>query len=217
MFKYILFDLDGTVADSAEGVINSVYYALTHMGINVPDKRELKKFIGPPLSASFKEFYGFDDKQTEQAITLYREYYAPKGINEAAIYSGIKQLLCKLKDHNKKVILATSKPEIYAVKIIENFGVSDYFDMIAGSTLGKERNSKADVIRFALDSSGVTDLSEVIMIGDRKHDILGAKETGIKAAYILYGYGSRQEAEEYGADYIIDTVEDLEKFLLKES
>ena len=124
MFNYILFDLDGTVADSAEGVINSVYYALCNMDIEVSDKASLKKFIGPPLSSSFKEFYGFNNEQIDKGTKLYREYYTNKGINEAKIYDGIKNLLCKLKAHGKKVILATSKPEVFAARIIENFGVS---------------------------------------------------------------------------------------------
>ncbi len=215
MFNYILFDLDGTVADSAEGVTNSVYYALCHMGFEVSDKSELKKFIGPPLSSSFKEFYGFNTEQIETGIKLYREYYTDKGINEAKIYDGIKNLLRRLKAHGKKVILATSKPEVFAVRIIENFGVSEYFDVIAGSTLDEERNTKAKVIKYALDKAGADDLSQVIMIGDRKHDVLGANEIGVKCAYILYGYGNLQEAQEYKADYIIDTVDNLEKFLLK--
>ena len=215
MFEYILFDLDGTVADSAEGVINSVYYALTHMGIDVPDKSKLIKFLGPPLTSSFKEFYGFNNEKIDRGIRLYREYYTDKGINEAHIYDGIAQLLKKLKDCGRKVILATSKPEIYAEKIIENFGAAEYFDLIAGSTLGQERNSKADVLRYAIEKTGISDLSKVIMIGDRKHDVLGANEVGIKCAYILYGYGNREEALEYNADYILNTVNDLEKFLLK--
>ncbi len=215
MYKYILFDLDGTVADSAEGVINSVYYALCNMGFEVSDKASLKKFIGPPLSSSFKEFYNFDEKQIDRGIKLYREYYTDKGINEACIYDGIKSLLRKLKSCGKKVILATSKPEVFAVRIIENFGVSDCFDVIAGSTLDEERNTKAKVIKYALDKAGVSDLSDVLMIGDRKHDVLGANDIGIKCAYILYGYGNLQEAIEYHADYIIDTVDNLENFLLK--
>ncbi len=215
MYKYILFDLDGTVADSAEGVTNSVYYALSHMGIEVADKSELKKFIGPPLSSSFKEFYNFSEDQIKKGTALYREYYTDKGINEATIFDGIEPLLHELKTCGRKIILATSKPEVFAVKIIENFGVSEYFDVIAGSTLDEERNTKTKVIEYALEKAGVTDLSEALMIGDRKHDVIGANETGIRCAYILYGYGNREEAEEYNADYILDTVNDLEKFLLK--
>lgn len=216
MYDCILFDLDGTVADSAEGVINSVYYALCKLGITVEDKSTLKKFIGPPLSTSFKEFYDFDNDTIEAGIRFYREYYTDKGINEAQIYDGIEKLLRKLRENGKKIILATSKPEVFAVRILENFGVAELFDVIAGSTLDEERNTKAMVIQYALDTAGIKDLSEVLMIGDRKHDVIGAAEIGVKCAYILYGYGTREEAVEYSADYIVDTVEDLEKFLLKE-
>lgn len=213
-YKYILLDLDGTVTDSAEGVINSVAYSLEKLGYPVKDKRTLMKFIGPPLTESFKDFYNFDDETTRLGVEYYREYYSVTGIFENKLYPGIEHLLKTLKSNGKTVILATSKPEVYAKRILDRFGVSEYFDLIAGSTLDAERNTKTDVLRYALKAADINSHDEALMVGDRKHDILGARDVGIKCAAILYGYGNEAEFKEYGADYIIDTVEKLEKFLI---
>jgi len=213
-YKYILLDLDGTVTDSAEGVINSVAYALEKLGCPVDDKSTLMKFIGPPLTESFKEFYGFDENTISRGVGYYREYYTDTGIYQNRLYDGIEHLLKTLKANGKTVILATSKPEVYARRILDRFNVSRYFDIIAGSTLDAERNTKTDVLKYILQTAGMSDLSEAVMVGDRKHDIIGAHDVGLGCIAILYGYGNQAEFEEYGADYIINTVEDLEKFLV---
>ena len=213
-YKYILLDLDGTVTDSAEGVTNSVAYALEKLGCPVEDKSTLLKFIGPPLSESFKEFYGFDESTVSRGIEYYREYYTDKGIFENNLYNGMEQLLKSLKAAGKTVILATSKPEIYARRILDRFNISRYFDIIAGSTLDVDRNTKTDVLKYILQTVEISDLSEAVMVGDRKHDIIGAHDIGIKCIAILYGYGNEAEFIEYGADYILNTVADLEKFLV---
>lgn len=214
-YKYILLDLDGTVADSAEGVTNSVAYALEKLGYHVEDKQTLLKFIGPPLSESFKEFYGFDEKTVDKGIQYYREYYTDTGIFEVKIFDGIETLLKSLKACGKTVILATSKPEVFAKRILEHCGISQYFDLIAGSTLDAERNTKTDVLKYALRESGISDLSEAIMVGDRKYDIIGAHDVGLSCIAILFGYGNEEEFKQYGADYIIDTALNLEKFLTR--
>ena len=213
-FKYILLDLDGTVTDSAEGVTKSVAYALDKLGFPVESHWSLMKFIGPPLSESFREFCGFDGETVQKGINYYREYYADKGIFENKLYDGMKEFLISLKQHGMTVILATSKPEVYAKRILDKFVVSEYFDLIAGSTLDTSRNTKTDVLKYILQKIDIDDLSKAVLIGDRKHDIIGAKEVGIKCISILYGYGSKEEFVQYNADYIVDTVENLERFLV---
>ncbi len=217
MKKYstILFDLDGTVVDSGEGVTNSVIYALDKFGIKVEDKTTLKRFIGPPLVYSFKTFYGFDDEKAIKAIEYYREYYTSKGIFEGYIYEGIENLLIELKNAKKRLILATSKPELFAKQILDRANLSKYFDFIAGATMDeKTRNTKEDVLEYAIKEANV-DTSSSIMIGDRFYDIEGAKTFGIPCIAVLYGYGNRQEFEEYGAKYIAETPKEVADFLLK--
>ena len=211
--KYILFDLDGTLTNPYEGITKSVQYALSSFGID--EKQEnLKRFIGPPLTYSFKEYYGFDDESTAQAIKKYRERFSQKGIYENDLYEGIPELLDKLKKSGKEIILATSKPIEFSERIIEYFNLTKYFSFMAGSTLKGERDTKAQVIEYALSRMGITDLSQVVMIGDREHDIIGAKANNIESIGILYGFGDREEFEKVGAEYICDTIKDLEKILL---
>lgn len=211
--KYILFDLDGTLTNPYEGITKSVQHALSHFGIE--EKQEnLKMFIGPPLAYSFSTFYGFDKEKTKEAIRKYRERFSVKGIHENEIIEGIPQLLKELKDNGKHLILATSKPIEFASQIVENFELSQYFVLLAGSTFSGERNTKAKVIAYALEKAGVKDLSQAIMIGDREHDIIGAKENGIESIGVLFGFGSWEEFKKAGAEYICETVDDLKKLLL---
>jgi len=211
-YQYILFDLDGTITDPGIGITNSVMYALNKFGIS--DKREnLYKFIGPPLAQSFQNYYGFDEEKAQLGIKYYREYYTVDGIFENIVYDGIEQMLRNLKQDGKKVLMATSKPEKFAKQILEYFKLDQYFDYVAGATMDEKRVRKADVISYALESYGIQDLDEVLMVGDREHDVLGAKEVGIDCMGVLYGYGDRQELEKAGAKYIIDTVEELAKVL----
>ena len=209
MYKYLFFDLDGTLTDPAEGITNSVVHALNRWGIEVSDKRELYCFIGPPLSASFKKYYGFSDDEALKCVEYYREYFRDRGIFENRVYGGIPQLLEKLKADGRILVLATSKPEVFAKRILERFDLAKYFDFVAGATLDESRNKKGDVIRYALDLAGVEDLSEVIMIGDREQDVLGAKENHIDSLGVLYGYGDREEHMVAGADHIAEKVEDI--------
>ena len=213
-FKYILFDLDGTLTDSAPGSTASVKYALEKSGEPVPDYPVLCKFIGPPLLYGFMNFCGMSEERAEKAVGYYREYYGVKGIFESELYPGIKELLSQLFSSNKKVILATSKPEVFAVKILEHFGISDYFYFTAGATLDKTRTEKADVIAYALKSAGVTDRRKAVMVGDRFHDIDGAKANGIRSVGVLYGFGSRKELENAGADFIAMDTNELYRILL---
>lgn len=210
-YEYILFDLDGTLTDPAAGITNSVLYALKKFGIEVDDRSELHKFIGPPLWDSFEKYYGFSKDEAKTAVEYYREYFREKGMFENLVYDKIEYLLKLLKDKGMILIVATSKPEVFARQILEHFGLAEYFTYIAGSNLDGTRVKKGEVIKFALESCGIMDLSKAIMVGDREHDIIGAKEAGIKSIGVLFGYGDRNELENAGADFIAETVSDIEK------
>ncbi len=209
MYDIILFDLDGTLTDPGIGITNSVAHALAHWNIEVKDRAELYKFIGPPLSDSFMRYYGFTEEDAVRAIAVYREYFSVKGLYENEVYPGIPELLKALKALGKTVVLATSKPEKFAVEILRHFGLYDYFDIIAGASLDESRNKKADVIAYAISQMNDPELSKLIMIGDREHDILGARQIGIDSIGVLYGYGDRTEHEKAGATFIAEKVEDI--------
>lgn len=204
----ILFDLDGTLTDSGPGIMNSARYALEKLGVR-PTEEELHSFIGPPLHLSFQNTYGFSEEKSFEGVRLYREYYAEKGIFENELYPGVDRLLQKLKDSGKSLILATSKAEFYAKKVMDHFRLTGYFDFMAGSEMDGSRSDKAEVIAYALEGAGVADKASALMIGDRSHDIIGAKKNGLDSVGVLYGYGDRPELEEAGADAIAATVEEL--------
>ena len=211
MYKYLLFDLDGTLTDPAEGITNSVMHALRKWGIEVSDRSELYCFIGPPLSASFKKYFGFSESDALLCVDYYREYFRDRGIFENRVYDGIHDLLSGLKADGSVLILATSKPEEFAKQILEHFDLSKYFDFVAGASMDESRNKKEDVIAYALEMSGIVDRSEAVMIGDREQDILGAKINSLDSIGVLYGYGDRAEHTAAGATYIAETVEDVLK------
>lgn len=216
MYNTVLFDLDGTLTDPGIGITNSVMYALKKFGMEVEERASLFRFIGPPLKDSFMEFYGFDEEKAEQAVTYYREYYRDKGIFENRVYDGIPELLQQMRKAGRKILLATSKPEVFAKQILEHFDLSQYFDLIAGSDLEGIRNTKGKVIYYALSTyAGQTGQSmemlkqQSVMVGDRHHDIDGAKENQIASIGVLFGYGDREELEAAGADWIVETPEDI--------
>ena len=213
--KNIFLDLDGTLTDSGEGIMNSVEYSLRKFGILETNREKLRTFIGPPLFASYMREYGFDHEKALLAVDYYREYFAPKGLYENSVYEGIPELLGDLKKAGAKLYLATSKPEPYATEIVNHFGLSEYLDGLFGSTMTEERTKKEDVISYALEQTGI-DKADVVMIGDRNHDIIGAKANDVASIGVLFGYGDRAELEGAGADYIADTVEDLRKILFME-
>lgn len=208
-YPYILFDLDGTVTDPGEGITNSVMYALRKLGIEETERRKLYPFIGPPLADSFREFYGLSAGEAQEGIRFYREYYSEKGIFENKLYPGMENVMKKLKNDKRHVILATSKPEFFAAKILKYFHLDGYFEFVAGATMDERRVKKGEVIAHALKTCGITDVSQALMIGDRKHDIWGARENGIDSMGVLYGYGSREELTLAGADHIAATVKDV--------
>ncbi len=213
MYNNILFDLDGTLTDPGVGITNSVMYALGKFGIEVRERAELYKFIGPPLKDSFMEYYGFSEEKALMAVDYYREYFRDIGIFENRVYEGVETLLSTIKSDGKKIILATSKPEEFAVRILKHFGLYEYFHLVCGATFDGSRGEKADVIGYALDTAGITDMSDTVMIGDREYDILGAKTFGMDSVGVTYGYGSRKELQSAGATYIADNTSDILKYL----
>ena len=211
MFDLILFDLDGTLTESGIGITRSVAHSLRKFGIEERDQAKLDRFVGPPLIDSYMRYYGFSREQAVLAVEYYREYYAVTGIFENRVYDGVETMLKALRDAGKTCILATSKPEHFAVQILDHFGLARYFDCVAGATMDEKRTNKADVIAYALEKAGHS--GPTVMVGDRRHDIEGAKAHGLPAIGVLYGYGSREELETAGAAYIAETAEDILRFV----
>lgn len=219
--QIIFFDLDGTLTASHYGIINACVYALDKFGIEVPDTSVLMKFIGPPLIDSFQLFYGMDKETAQRAVSIYREYYKDKGIFENELYAGIPEMLAKLKNAGKTICLATSKPETFAIRILEHFDLDHYFDIICGSDLSGLRDNKAAVIGVTLEKTAdllhkrVEELIPLtIMIGDREHDIIGAAVHQLPCMGVLYGYGTEEELKMAGAAVITSTPEEVAACLI---
>ena len=212
-YSTILFDLDGTLTDSSQGIINSIIYALEKFDINDYDMSLLNKFLGPPLHESFEKFMGFDKEKSLQAVKFYREYFSSKGLLENEVYAGVNDLLQNLKENGKTLVVATSKPQPFTDKIMEHFDLAKYFDFIAGSNMDTTRSKKAEVIEYALSECNIKDKSKVVMIGDRAEDMIGAQSVGIDSIGVEYGYGTFDELKNAGATYIAKTVDELEDLL----
>jgi phosphoglycolate phosphatase len=212
-YQYLLFDLDGTLTDPKLGTVNAIIHALNYYGVTEMKLDLVDKFIGPPLIESFQKYYGFSEEESSLCVKKYREYYSETGLYENYMYEGVDKMLENLKSCGKILILATSKPEVFAKKILEHFGLLRYFDFVAGSELSGDRIHKVEVIQHALNEMGIRDISKCLMIGDRMHDILGARKAGLDCMGVLYGYGTREELEEYGADYLAEQVEDIVRIL----
>ena len=217
-YENILFDLDGTLTDPAEGILNSIRHSLTYYPeINIPETAILQKFIGPPLWESYVKYFGMDKKTAEEAVEHYREYFRPKGIFENKLYDGIPELLKSLNEAGAHVCLATSKPEVFARRILEHFGITKYFSSVQGSALDGSLLKKEDIIsRIMSENPGIT-ASNTVMIGDTAFDIIGAKKNGIPSIGVCYGYGSGAEIAEARAQMIVKSVEELSKILLPDS
>lgn len=215
LYNTILFDLDGTLTDPAKGITGGVAHALDYFGNKYKSRKSLEIFIGPPLREQFMEYCNVDREKGEEYVAKYREYYAVTGIYENKVYDGIEEMLKRLKDAGKKIVLATSKPEKFALIILEHFGLIKYFDFVAGALMSNTRTKKDEVIAYALENIGEYDLSSTIMVGDRLHDVKGAEKFGIDTIGVTFGYGSFEELNEAGAKIIVDTVSELTEELLK--
>lgn len=210
MSQVILFDLDGTLTESGEGIINCVQYALEKLGKKEGHPENLQCFIGPPLKEQFMKYAGLSEEEGEKAVVYYRERYTTTGIFENRLYPKIPELLELLKINNKILAVASSKPEVYVKQILEHFQIADYFTAIVGSELDGRRTEKAEVIEEALRRMHLEEeRDKVLMVGDRSHDVQGAISCGLQCIGVAYGYGSREELEKAGAVYIADSVEDL--------
>lgn len=215
MYDYILFDLDGTLTDSAQGIINSIVAALEERGIKVENKESLYSFVGPPLIDSFQQTYGFTREESKDCVMTFRKYFESKGMYENELYPHIPEMLEKLKKCGKKLILATAKPEVFAEKILEYFEIRKYFDYVAGASQDESRTKKTQVISYALKKAGIDEanpngtLKKTVMVGDRNDDICGANEFAMDSIAVLYGYGSLEELELAGPTYFAKTPEEI--------
>ena len=226
MKKYLFFDLDGTITDSGEGIRKCVQYALASFGMVEEDVDKLNLFIGPPLEVSFKKVYGFDNEKAWEGVHKYRERYETDGWKENKLYEGFEEVLKAAKAAGKTCVLATSKPEVFALRIIEYFGLTSYFDVMTGADLEGKHVSKDKVITTSLNrlsdlifkqTGEKPDMDELIadsiMIGDRENDIWGAHQNAMESCGVRYGFAKPDELEDEGADYIVDTVAELAKFV----
>ena len=211
MKKTILFDLDGTLTDSGEGIINCVIYALERFGLPIPPRDSLRYFVGPPLHESFVK-QGVPAELAEEAVAVYRERYVPTGMFENTPYDGVRELLEKLNANGYTLYVASSKPEWMCVKILEHFDLAKYFKMICGATMDTSRTNKEAVIEYLIQKNSRSD--NMIMVGDTKFDVLGAKAHGIPCVGVSWGYGAVEEMREAGAAFVADTMEQLKEYLL---
>lgn len=213
-YTTVLFDLDGTLTDPKEGITRCVAHALEAFGIHVEELDTLCPFIGPPLLEGFERFYGFSREDAARAVELYRERFRPVGMFENRVYEGIPALLKALKERGIRVALATSKPQVFACKILEHFDLLAYFDIVVGSELSGARTEKQAVIREVLRQLPPEDRSTAVMVGDRCFDVEGAAAEGLPCVGVLYGYGSAEELKNAAA--VVATVEELTALLIKE-
>ena len=215
MYKYLLFDLDGTLTDSQEGITKSVSYALINLGVeDLPQDIKLR-FIGPPLKDSFPKYCGFDEETTEKAIALYRERYSKVGKFENRPYEGIPELLKKLKDDNRVLVIASSKPTGFVEDILNKFDLRQYFDIISAADLSGKKCEKEDVIKEALEILNLKNGDkDVVMIGDRHYDINGAKYFNLDSIGVNYGFAfDKNELKDAGATFVVETVKELGELL----
>lgn len=203
-YQYILFDLDGTIINSSKGVTNSVQYALNKVGIAENNISNLTRFIGPPLEHSFTEFYSLKEEKIQEAITHFRDNYSTKGIMENELYDGIVNVLKTLKENGASIGIATGKPTVYAKKIVKELELDKYIDALVGSNLDGSQHDKGEVMQLALQDMNAESDANVLMIGDRLFDIIGAKNCKVDSIAVLYGFGSQKELENENPTYIVD-------------
>jgi len=213
-YHIIIFDLDGTLTDSQDGIIKSIQYALSRFYIEENETEKLRKFIGPPLRDSFKRHFGFDDEMAEKAVEYYREYFGDKGIYENRLYGNIPELIQDLKCHEKRLLIASTKASFYMEKVLRHFSLDGYFESAVGSNMDGTMSNKGDIIRKALQSINYDSGDSIVMVGDRGLDIEGAKKNRIDSIAVTYGYGSIDELNEAGPDFIVENVNELGRLLI---
>lgn len=211
----VLFDFDGTLFDSSEGIFESLGYAFQKDGKETPPLETLRKFIGPPIYDSFKNLFGYTDDKIDFMVEKYREHYSAEGFRKVRVYDGIPALLKRLKESGIKIATASSKPEVFIKRILEDQGLLSYFDFLGGTEFDKISSDKTAILQKSMYALGVSP-KETVMVGDRLFDIRGAKGAGVPCIAVLYGFGSREEFLEYGADYIVSTPEEIENLIFGE-
>ncbi len=217
-FEFILFDLDGTLTDSGPGILNCLEYALEDQGIPIPERDQMRTYLGPPLAVTFGEVFGMNDQQISQAIDKYRERYHDIGLFENSVYEGVPELLAELQAAGIRMATATSKPEYSATRILQHFELDQYFEFIGAAALDGTRDSKSLVIKHTLDNTNTNPTSHnMIMIGDRRHDVHGAREHGIETIGVLWGYGDADELTSAGVTDLATNTENLKNLLLDSS
>lgn len=215
MKKVILFDMDGTLTESGEGITKSVQYALEKMGKPEPDIKKLRVFIGPPLLEQFMDYAGMNRDEADKAVSYYRERYLTRGMFENKPYPGIPEMLERLRENGFLLAIASSKTETTVLQILEHFQMRKYFAEVTGAEEHEKRNKKADVIEEALHRLGMSgSRDQVIMVGDKEHDVIGAGKTGISCVAVAYGYGTIEELRAAKPSKIVHTVKELEEYLL---
>jgi phosphoglycolate phosphatase len=214
-YTHLLFDLDGTLTDSEEGIINALLYALDKAGIRENDTDKLRSFIGSSLLKTLQQVYDLPKERAEEIASFYRSYYFEKGIYENTVYPGIPKLLSDLKKAGKRLIIATSKRTTGALQVLDIFKLNEYFDLVVGGSADGKISEKADVIRHVFSKTGNETKTNAVMIGDRKYDIIGARENGIDSIAVLYGYATKEEIDEANPTYRVNTVDELRTLLLK--
>ncbi len=213
MWSHILFDLDGTLTNPAEGITGSVRHAMQQLGYPVPPQQELERFIGPPLDVMFAETCGFNKQQVALAIDHFRSYFSTTGINQNLLYPGIKPMLSQLIAQGKTLYIATSKPTVFANQVLQNFSLSSYFSYVSGSPLSHSGTPKAQIVQTVLQNCGIC-ADSAVMVGDRLHDVHGAHQNGLPCVGVLFGFGGRAELEDAGCDYIAKDTSELSRILL---
>lgn len=214
-YKYIVFDLDGTLTDPYEGITNSIKYAMQSMGREIPEGCDLALFIGPPLYYSFEHFTGLDKDEAVRAVDEYRVYYKSRGIYENVIYDGISHLLARIRAEGGMALLGTSKPQQFAEEVLRHVDIMQYFNAVSGADMSEAHSSKEEIIRRALRLAGIpeSEFGSCLMVGDRKYDIEGARLCGIASAGVLWGYGDMRELKDEGATFVVGSVGELEKVI----
>ena len=211
--QYIFFDFDGTLVDTSEGIYHALDYAFEKMGLPLLSLPEKRKYIGPPLEASFMTFNGMSDTDADKATAFFREFYKEQGVKMHRVYDGVIDMLKAFKQRGKKLVIATSKPEPMAIYVMQVNGFLDLFDVVSGATFDGVRRTKEDVLKHAINLLKPTNLEECVLIGDSKSDAIGANFMGMDCVGVLYGFGTQEELEQNGVVSVVDTPEDLLKII----
>ena len=217
MYQYLLFDLDGTLTNPKEGITKSVQYALRHFGIDIADPDTLTPYIGPPLIPSFVAFHGLTQEQAQEALQVYRQRFASVGLFENEVFEGVPEMLHALKQKGRFLAVASSKPEAYVIRILEHFDLLQYFDEVVSANMDEKRSAKKDVIEETLRRMGKAPGDpSILMIGDRMHDVEGARLCGLDSLGVYTGFAPEGELESAGATYVFHSINDMAEFLLRE-